>query len=307
MKRIILALTLVLVLNWTYAQTGSITNIQVSQGTGENERLVEIVFDLTGNETMYDISLQVSFDNGVSYTPIDPDEVTGSIQVAPGTGIQLFWDGRISHAGQSAEMTRIKIVATGFFLCGTTITDDDNNIYNTVLIGNQCWMAENMKYETETGSLCYGENPSNCATYGRLYDWATMMNGSSSSNSVPSGVQGICPDGWHIPGNAEWDILVTHLGGSSLAGGKMKETGTTHWLSPNTGATNESGFTALPGGYHHAGGDTFFYLYKHGFWWSATGNSSSEAYRWGLSYNEADVNQDYDLKVQSFSVRCLKD
>ena len=99
-------------------------------------------------------------------------------------------------------------------------------------------------------------------TYGALYTWAAVMNGEASSNNNPSGVQGVCPDGWHLPSDTAWKELEMYLGMSQAQadgtfirgtdeGGKMKETGTTHWNSPNTGATNSSGFTALPGGYRH--------------------------------------------------------
>jgi uncharacterized protein (TIGR02145 family) len=119
----------------------------------------------------------------------------------------------------------------------------DGQVYKWVKIGNQVWMAENLNYETPN-SWWYDNNSANGDIYGRLYTWAAAMNGESSSNSVPSGVQGVCPDGWHLPSDAEWTVLTDYLGGESVAGGKMKEAGTVHWNSPNTGATNSSGFTA---------------------------------------------------------------
>jgi hypothetical protein len=108
----------------------------------------------------------------------------------------------------------------------TSITDPrDGQIYPTVEIGDQCWLQKNMNYATGN-SWCYDNNTANCATYGRLYDWETVMNGTSSSNAVPSGVQGICPPGWHVPSDAEWTILTDYLGGEGVAGGNMKEAGT---------------------------------------------------------------------------------
>ena len=263
MKNIILSFTLIFALNWAFAQTGAITNIQVTQGTGVNERLVDIQFDLTGNDAAYDISLEVSFDNGGSYTPIDPSEVTGDVSdVAPGPGIQLTWDGRISYAVFSAEMARIKIIATGAaWQCGDPITDSrDVQTYNTVLIGSQCWMKENLNYATGN-SWCWGNNSSNCDTYGRLYDWATIMNGESSSNGVPSGVQGICPTGWHVPSDEEWKILEGTVDSQYGVGDpEWDDTGyrgydagnnlksTNGWNLGGNG-TDSYGFTALPGGY----------------------------------------------------------
>jgi uncharacterized protein (TIGR02145 family) len=159
---------------------------------------------------------------------------------------------------------------------------------------------------------CYGDLAANCNVYGGLYQWAEMvqyLNGATNTtswNPVPTGnVQGICPAGWHLPTDAEWTILTTYLGGESVAGGPMKETGTTHWLSPNTGATNSSGFTALPGGYRYSAG-TFFNLSSHGYFWSASEYSSSNAWGRLLSYLSADVHSYGNYKSYGFSARCLQ-
>ncbi|MBI4648201.1 MAG: hypothetical protein HY738_16860 [Bacteroidia bacterium] len=151
--------------------------------------------------------------------------------------------------------------ATLFAGCGTPFTDSrDSKIYNTVLIGTQCWMAENLNFGTMINSTtggqfqtdnaviekyCYSNNSANCSTYGGLYEWNEMMQYNPSDAGNPGTTQGICPSGWHIPTDAELTTLTDYLGGESVAGGKMKEIGTTHWTSPNTGATNESGCTAL--------------------------------------------------------------
>ena len=149
--------------------------------------------------------------------------------------------------------------------------DGDGNLYATTTIGTQVWMAENLrttKYADGTAiplvntnatwnaltatskAYCwYNDDIGNKATYGALYTWAAAMNGAASSADNPSTIQGVCPTGWHLPSDEEWTELTYYLGGESVAGGKLKETGTTHWNSPNTGATNETGFTALPGGY----------------------------------------------------------
>jgi uncharacterized protein (TIGR02145 family) len=145
-----------------------------------------------------------------------------------------------------------------------TLTDQDGNIYKTVTIGKQTWMAENLrttKYRDgtailnvtdnkawrnlTTGAYCNYNNTESAdtiATYGRLYNWYAATDS-----------RNIAPAGWHIPTDAEWTTLTTYLGGNSVAGGKMKETGTMHWTSPNTGATNESGFTCLPSGDNYDG------------------------------------------------------
>ena len=181
---------------------------------------------------------------------------------------------------------------------GTFIDSRDGNEYNWVQIGDQVWMAENLAYlprvnrvadgsEDAAGSYYYvygydGTNVAdakatdNYATYGVLYNWTAAMDGEASSTTNPSGIQGVCLTGWHLPSDAEWTELTDYLGGTSVAGGKLKETGTTHWASPNTGATNETGFTALPGGGRGYDG-TFFNIGGYGTWWSATEYSSDIA------------------------------
>jgi len=136
-----------------------------------------------------------------------------------------------------------------------TVTDYDGNVYQAVQIGNQVWMAENLRSTHYSDgspivSIVYNNDESNAAIYGRLYDPSAFMKGAASSSANPSGVQGAAPAGWHIPSPAEWRQLANALGGLPVAGGKMKESGTSHWLSPNTGATNESLFKALPAGMH---------------------------------------------------------
>ncbi|MFK5857053.1 MAG: FISUMP domain-containing protein [Bacteroidota bacterium] len=197
--------------------------------------------------------------------------------------------------------------------CGV-ISDSEGNSYNTVLIGSQCWMAENINIGTRVdGSIdqtnngiiekyCYDDNPSNCDTYGALYQWDEMMQ-----YITTEGTQGICPAGWHVPTNAEMILLSDYLGGGSVAGGKMKEIGTSHWNSPNTGATNESGFYALPGGKRSDTNGAFLDFGNNGNWWSSTEGNSSIANRLFIYYNNAGLLYNYDSKLVGFSVRCLKD
>ena len=206
-----------------------------------------------------------------------------------------------------------------------TFTDTrDGNVYKTVTIGNQVWMAENLKYLPSvvapgTGSqtlpyyYVYGYSGTtvadakvtpNYTTYGVLYNWPAAMNGAASSVANPSGVQGVCPAGWHLPSDAEWTQLTDYLGGESVAGGKLKAT--TLWYSPNTGATNETGFTALPGG-NRGGYGSFSSIGNYGYWWSATEDDTYFAWRWGMLYDDSGVSR-YDLdKELGFSVRCVRD
>jgi uncharacterized protein (TIGR02145 family) len=184
------------------------------------------------------------------------------------------------------------------------------NVYNTVTIGAQTWMAENLKTthyadgsaiplvegtsdwtaltETSKAYCWYINSTVNRDTYGGLYTWAAAMNGTASSGANPSGVQGVCPDGWHLPSDAEWKQLEMYLGMSQEEadnedwrgtdeGGKLKETGTTHWNAPNTGATNSSGFTALPGGVRDVEG-TFYDVGGTAYFWPATSDDVSWAW-----------------------------
>jgi uncharacterized protein (TIGR02145 family) len=146
----------------------------------------------------------------------------------------------------------------------------------------------------------------NYSTYGVLYNWIVAMNGAASSSSSPSGVQGVCPDGWHLPSEAEWTTLINYLG-ISVAGGKMKEAGTTHWLSPNTGATNESGFTGLPGGYKH-NNSTFYYLGTSGNWWTTYGIPSLYDASYISLHKDVSSADIYSTDYQcGHSVRCVMD
>jgi uncharacterized protein (TIGR02145 family) len=131
------------------------------------------------------------------------------------------------------------------------------------------------------------------ANFGALYNWYTVNTGK------------LCPSGWHVPSDTEWTTLTTYLGGESVAGGKLKQTGTTYWLSPNTGATNESGFTALPGSNRTDIGAFYSFGYN-GNWWSTTVYSTTEAWYRNMNYSYRDVYRNYYPKIHGFSVRCLR-
>ena len=176
----------------------------------------------------------------------------------------------------------------------TGLTDNKGNSYKVVQIGSQTWMAENLKYKTSIGSWAYEEWESNVQAYGRLYDWETACK--------------VCPDGWHLPGSGEWETLFNYLGGKDIAGGKMKEGGTAHWTSPNTGATNESGFTGLAGGERDEWGNYSNMGKWAMFWSSSTGNENSEAVNFQLYYKEANVWTMHSTDQRSgLSVRCVMD
>ena len=208
-----------------------------------------------------------------------------------------------------------------------TVTDIDNNTYNAVVIGNQVWMAENLKVthypngdaiqlvtnNTEWGNLaddntsdayCYYDNSSaNATTYGALYTYAAATNGDNSGNNV----QGACPDGWHLPNNAEWDALTIYLGssaGSKLAGNAG--------LWQNGDLVNDanfgtSGFSALPGGYRVNGNGNFVLLGHYGNWRSSTETSGASAWYRCLYYYSTTVHSVSSNKSNGFSMRCVRD
>ena len=227
----------------------------------------------------------------------------GELQAYDGAAWQSLMGGSTGSTGGSDTT----------FTCGTSTIDDiDGNTYSTVEIGNQCWMGENLNVTKEPlgNSItrnCYDNNNANCNTYGGLYDWSTIMNGAASSSANPSGVQGICPDGWHVPSYDEWNELSTFLGGTSVAGGKIKETGTSHWNSPNTDATNSSGFSALPGGYLYNG--NFSSMYSNGMWFTSTHIASYTAHAYFIRVSDNHGILDFidNPKEIAYSVRCVKD
>ena len=206
------------------------------------------------------------------------------------------------------------------------ITDvRDGTHYNIVLIGKQVWIAENLKYlpsvtrpdessETSPHYYVYDYNgtivddakaTANYTIYGILYNWPAAMNNAVSSSTNPSGVQGACPTGWHLPSKSEWIQLTDYLGGAYIAGGKLKEAGTIHWNTGNTG-TNESGFTALPGGIMNSYMDRFEDIRNSCQFWLAT--EEAGPYSPNLSYygNIAGFKDGYNPK-NGYSVRCIKD
>src|SRR5690554_1380360 len=216
-----------------------------------------------------------------------------------------------------AYATNRKGTANGNTMSFTTEDDKftdsrDGNVYKTVTIGNQVWMAENLKYLPSVNNLSEDSQDTpgyyvsdydgtdvtaakataNYTTYGVLYNWPAAMNA--------------CPTGWHLPSDAEWTELTDYLGGEGVAGGKLKEIGTTHWNTPNTDATNETGFTALPGGYRYDNG-TFSRIGGTGGWWSASENYTYDASLRYMFYNYGLVSRYVNGKELGFSVRCLRD
>jgi len=218
------------------------------------------------------------------------------------------------------------------------VTDVRGNEYNTVRLGNQWWMAENMKADkypdnsditpaqntsewinltVSSKAFCYYDKSSaNRDIYGALYTWAGAMKGINSSAANPSGIQGVCPDEWHIPSDAEWKELEIYLGMSPAEannegdrgtdqGGQLKEKGTVHWMS-NFGATDSTLFTALPGGWRENGTGAFGTIRYDCYFWTATQSNSNEAWIRNLHDNLTKIGRTAEPKNAGYSVRCVK-
>jgi uncharacterized protein (TIGR02145 family) len=185
----------------------------------------------------------------------------------------------------------------------------EGETYQTVVIGSQTWMARNLNYNA-SGSKCYDDEASNCATYGRLYNWATAMalpsncNESSCSSQINAKHRGICPSGWHIPSDAEWTTLTDFVG--SNAGTKLKATSGWNSYSGVPAGTDVYGFSALPGGFGSSDG-SFGGVGSNGYWWSASEDYSNDAYYRYMYYYNEDVDYSNDFKSYLYSVRCLQD
>lgn len=195
--------------------------------------------------------------------------------------------------------------------------DYDGNPYTPVTIGTQVWLMENLKtthfmngvpIPNTIDSLAWatlGTAPGRCyynndsasmdSLYGALYNWHVVKDTSK-----------VCPIGYHIPSDGEWTILENFLGGAGVAGGKLKEAGTLHWTSPNTGANNSSGFTGLPGGMRGMN-HVFTTLHENGLWWTSTQQSSANAYSRYLWYMNGGVDRNPTPKFLGLSIRCIKD
>jgi uncharacterized protein (TIGR02145 family) len=197
----------------------------------------------------------------------------------------------------------------------TRVTDADLNTYSTVIIGTQLWMGESLKTTKYTNGTTIPTTPdintdisgesnpeyqwpvdgdeANVAAYGRLYTWYAVTN------------HNVCPTGFHVPSDTELETLKAYLGGQDVAGGKLKETGTAHWQSPNTGATNETHFTALPASYRVPAG-TFIILNEASYLWSATNGIGPLAWGQGMIYTDATLIRNGYTKTDGVSVRCMK-
>ena len=252
------------------------------------------------------------------YTITGTPSAAGTASFALNIGGQTCILNRIVNAGSSAVSTT-SCGATNVHNSSLTygsMTDQDGNVYKTIVIGTQEWMAENLKashyrngdlipvvttsttwQNLTTGATCWYNNDSaayNCP-YGKLYNWYAVAD-----------IRQLCPTDWHEPSDAEWITLTDFLGGVAVSGGKMKSTGTQYWLSPNTAADNSSGFSGLPNGFISMDG-TFDFFGDKGYCWSSTQYATNDARFRLLNSDDGYTDGSYTNKTYGFSVRCIRD
>ena len=309
-------------------------------------KTIEVSYDL---DKAADISLYLSTDGGKTFLHLQ--QVSGAVgkTVDPGHNT-IVWN--VTEVGELMGddiVFKVKAgeVAANFITapstkpndnpCPSTLTDYDGNIYNTVQIGQQCWMKENLrttKYADGT-SIALGSipsttiayryypdnNSSNVNTYGYLYNWKAVMRNSSSSDANPSGVQGICPTGWHVPSDEEWKQLTNYVSSQSLYVCDGNNTYIAKALAFNAGwrehyhtgvvgnyqsSNNATGFSALPAGSFYG---NYRYVGYFASFWSTTQTQEKKGYAYNrhIYYNEANVDRSSKLKSNGYSVRCLRD
>jgi len=274
----------------------TITNTGTAVLLVNNMNTTEPAFSIVGS-TNFSIAPGGNHDVTIRFTPTSANQYSASISV---------------NNNSAENSVDVSLNAEGT----TTITDIDGNIYEIIRIGSQWWMAENLRVaryrngdaipnvadanawpNLTTGAYCnYDNSETNFVTYGRLYNWYAANDS-----------RGIAPAGWHIPSDAEWQTLTDYLGGNDIAGGKMKEAGTMHWIAPNIGATNESGFSGLPGGSRTPSQIGYRYIGSLAHFWSLTEVSGDNVLYRPLASENTYAGANTVAKQYGFSIRCIKD
>ena len=295
------------------SQPGSIIGNSVPQPNSTGEVYsVNVVDGATSYNWTVPAGATITSGQGTTSINVNFGTTSGNVSVRAESGC-----GVSSYSDYAITLTS--------FSCGNQITDSrDGQSYSTVQIGGQCWMAENLNIgtiisgsssQTDNSSIekyCYSNNASNCDTYGGLYQWDEMMQ-----YATAPGTQGICPTDWHIPTDSEWCTLENEVDAGSIscsstswrgidAGGNLKQTGYSTWSSPNTGATNLSGFTALAAGIRY-NSVSFYGLSQYTYWWSSNENSDTQKWDRHVAYTLSTVERNTESKAYGFSVRCIKD
>jgi uncharacterized protein (TIGR02145 family) len=255
---------------------------------------------------------QLLYWDGNAWITLDPGAQAQTLTMC--NGKPVWTAGGQCPGGMTTASCGAQLVHNGNLTYGS-ITDQQGNLYRTIKIDSQEWMAENLKTSVyrngeqilnvtnnaqwqslTSGAWCtYSNNLALECPYGKLYNWYAVAD-----------PRGLCPTGWHVPTESDWLILENSIGGSMIAGGKMKNHGNQYWTTPNTGATNESGFSGLPGGVRFAAG-TYNRLGTYAYWWSSTQKTATGGVYRYLYYNDSIAGITDDTKVLGLSIRCLKD
>jgi uncharacterized protein (TIGR02145 family) len=332
-----LVVALIFLQTFLFAQNSAplVSNVYFTQKT-DGTGIVDIYYDLTDDHNAgISITMLISNDAGSSWGII-PTQTTGDIGegIIQGAGKHIIWYAvNEDYNLEESNQYRFKIIADDTIL----LTDWDGNVYETIWVGEELWMADNLNAShyrngveiphvtsngtwgaTTAGAYCYFNNDAAYGEeYGKLYNWYATVDGN-----------GVCPEGWHVPTHGEWEALATFFGGicsggnginetCTLIGGKLKETGTDHWHNPNTGATNEIGFTGLPGGNRSHTGSPFYahwygsnygtVLGYFGQMWSSTSYSGDGAYAMDMRYTTTSSYWMPIYKRAGLSLRCKQD
>lgn len=332
MKKLLLFAFLALITcNWLFAQNADpvVENVTALQRS-DNSMLVDIYYDVSdadGDELT--ITLQVSNDDGATWD-ISCTLTSGDIGagILSGAAKHIIWDLGSEHPNQQNDLI-FKVTADDGETGTVTVTDIDGNVYQTVQIGDQLWMAENLKVThyrngdpipnvtnnstwggLSTGAYCYYNNSSaHGETYGALYNWYAAVD-----------ARGIAPEGWRVPTDEEIKQLEMALGMSQAQANAAGWRGTNEgsklagdydlWASGtlrNNSEFDTSGFSFLPGGYRRNVSGTFYGLSSNGYLWSSTGSSSTGAWNRSLYYGGTQVERNYSYERTGFSVRCVRD
>lgn len=307
--KLVFSFIILFFLTITIANAQSVSNIRFEH----SGKQVVIYYDLSGElGSAWRIGIYCSQDGGTTWSsPIRELTFEFGNTIKPGTNKKVTWDVLVEREKLEGEIS-FKVEATKR---EELVTDIDGNFYHIVTIGTQVWMASNLKTtkfknginiplvtgnsgwdNLSTPGYCWYNNDeaANNSTYGAVYNWYTVKTGK------------LCPTGWHVPNYAEWTTLTTFLGGEDVAGGKLKEISTAHWLSPNIGATNEFGFAAVPGGARDFDGK-FGDIGECGYWWSSSENRRRSAWNRSMAGHYSNVYRSVYSKTNGFSVRCLQD
>ena len=258
------------------------------------------------------------FNNANTYA----DSILVKVQWVGSNGTILNTQGKYKFTRNYKKTINIQLNTTNLNLNfedwnTATVTDIDGNVYKTVTIGSQTWMAENLKTtryndgtpiplvtvqttwaNLSTPAYCWYNNDSikyKTTAYGVFYNWYAVNTGK------------LAPKGWHIPTDDEWTTLTSFLGGSDIAGGKLKETGLSNWISPNAGATNETYFNALPCGNRANNDGTFQLIGTGAFWWTSTDINGYASYFRSVGYSSTSIGRSGTPRINGLSVRCIKD